>query len=645
VRDEADKSYQALLAELAGYDKPTSDTLLAGWRQQIAQQQSDLQTNLAAMLPPAMRDQLNSLDSAYFSRTKGTEVQGDRRYQVCWKMYQLIDAQITGALAPSASPVAFADVGDALDQIDQDNNRVKSSLNGLLGPATKDDPLNAVNATCQQALDKWIALKRRYSLVQMAMNQPLQVAADVEQIVSQVKTSRNMTWVVRCPDLPMTHIKQGEFEAEYHPAAALRVLSTWNKISAFIQTKPQDPVKILNRDDLAPLFLRSDQAAMKPYEDGYLSYWKALLNPRISALTTWADFHKQLPAGEADVNRSLTDLCTATEDALMSMQQVMTIDPAIVQQLSAAKARLADQNFRDDCDNALTSWRGLSESDILLARQNFMLALKSSGKPLLMVAAGQQQPDLATDYWRELTFKGLSMLAGDFQLAARSSLDTLRTLNRFPLAPPQVNDIPLGMNDLEDARKCVNAIQSPSTQLPDVSNPKFNEQISLLSGVKLTDDEEKWVTRDSAILKCLPSHEHTSLGCSLMTLDAKMQQAYFGGANPTTPLCFMTYVHDNVPGELRSAFPQTGESLGSTKVPEDRDLILRGNAIPAGPMSYLLTVQGPWAPLKLLYAPESKVNADGTQWDVMVALAADNNDKRKIWIRLIFDRPVPDPRP
>jgi hypothetical protein len=643
-RSEADTSYQSLLAELANYDKPTSDPQLSQWRQQIAQQQSGLQTQLAALMPQAMKDQLNSLDSAYFSMTKGTEAPGERRYQVCWKMYQLMDGEIARTLVTS-SPVALADVGDALDQIDQDCNQAKSSLNSLLGSATKDDPLNTTSAACQQTLDRWIAPKRRYSLVQVALNQPLQVAADVEQMVSGVKNSRNMTWIVRCPELALTDIKEGEFRAEYHPGAAARVLGSWNKIAACIQTKPQEPVRILNRDDLLPLFLRSDLAAIKPYRDGYLNYWKSLLSPRIAAQTTWADFHRQLPVAEADVNRSLTDLCTAVEEALTSMQQIMAIDPEIMKELSAAKVRLADVSFRNDCDNALSNWRGLSETDILLARQTFMLALRDSGGPYLMVEAGQQQPDLATDYWRGLTFKGLSMLAGDFQLAARSSLDTLRTLNRFPLAPPQANDIPLGMPDLEDARKCVVAIQAPTTTLPDVKNARFNEQISLLNGVRLTDDEAKWVTRVSAILKCLPSHEHTSLVCNLATLDAKAQQVYFGGANPTTPLCFLAYVHNGTPGELRSAFPQIGESLGTMKVPDDRDLILRGNAIPAGPMSYILIVQGPWAPMKLLYMPEAKINGDGTQWDVMVVLESDNNDKRTVWIRLIFDRPVPDPRP
>lgn len=486
---------------------------------------------------------------------------------------------------------------------------------------------------------------------------------DVSATVSQ-QTQRALAK----PTIPFTALQGGTFDPRFTPAQAKAVLTEWQaRREALRGLTP-----LLQRQAILDSLARADG-----YHDQYVvpfaDYWLRDV-PQGWVATPFSDWRG---AQRAASTAKAWAVCSGFEDACSKILEVReaglierTQDDqtkqrwqALLQEVEEVRRNVVSRTFVDQCDAVLRRWAQLPEDPEPARRILLALKVADFEREYFVFAPGSSGTFLQR-YWTALASSLLTTLARDSRQAIEPLIAAMARYQRWPLNHPTVGP-PLTLDEINASRALLQKLAAQPGDYPEgsmgmgssVADPVLDRLIKELRLMPLPEGEDLWLERATAVARLVPANLRLQRSCKAQFAAARPGDAYpFGrfwtwvvvrqGGKEITQL----NTADTAAGFELSWHPGEALQLAFFLYPNDTE------------PDRVLTVEGPWAPLKLLFEHQAqsrtvleraygpgRPNVDGSsetarataKWLVPIVFTDPEGHRREIGLQLVFDQAIP----
>ena len=555
-------------------------------------------------------------------------------YETRFAIYGLADAQIKQIDEPLAPAALYAAIGGAEKDIRQAHSAAKSLWVGH--EKAYEPPEGSVLATMEGFTDfAFNRLATRGQIYDILHGVLTAQEADADVIEAQVALAAKAAEMPVLNSLPMTRLigeESSPLLPAYHPATAARVLQGWRAVGHYIHPREEDPkVFVLERETLSGLFDRW-KGACDEYVADYYKFWTVSVPAYLDVETVkdWAEYRRELQKVSArlslNVRRGLAKWCEEVRAALEAMRPFASAGhrskfTASIGALTEAREKLEERFWRDDSEEVLDKWINLPEN-VTGARQA-VLALAPSrfvGRYIPFIA--EEDDPVVRRYMLGLAMRGLSVLADESQVIGRESWEQLKAQYAvFPLVAPRATDP--GTENVLTARQLARAQdllkqigyrrkRQDETELAAktigqggvTSYSAVNAKLLLLRELQLAGREKELIEMLRKVAFALSSVEQREARVAILPGEDQPSKGFFrywaGG---------IQLAQGGAQGKTLVSFADAAMELGKVRYgPEAAPLQVRifqypGEASTDKPRR-ALTIEGPWAPIRLLHAAQ-----------------------------------------
>ncbi|MFW6163411.1 MAG: hypothetical protein ACODAJ_11635, partial [Planctomycetota bacterium] len=592
-----------------------------------------------------------------------------RLYQYRLLMYQFADAERSKSDEVARRGSFRKAIQGVRQNIDLAANQI-TQLRDAQPKAYRFEDAAAVSTfTCQR-----LALPQRIFLMlhNLLSKRPQREAEIAEHVEQRAAAFPALTK----PTLPLTSMKGGDFDAQYHPDATMAMLREWAEAGMTLQDQK---LEVLQRDKLLALWQRWGVACGAYLTGGYYRYWTQRVPGELesegedwkSFRNTWAETQRV----ETRIFLNLGEVGDAMTKALSPELEryLPTASRANFTRAREAVARSVQQletnDYKTQCKLVRANWCKLSD-DAFEAR-NVLIGLPRERVyddylPFTYKSAAQ----FADKYWTDLTHEALRLI---ITWAGRTGLEALDTLaakySRFPLDVPRPGEDALTPREVNEARAIVERLVATVRQRgvrsdddrPTTSRREVERLLDQLVTLKVDPQAWGWLQKLKTVLDGLPSDDN-ALKCELWLVAKDAPRPAVGDRWAV----LRTHLGDKEVGKGPTA-PGKDYKVCDVWYPGE-SLELRFWRHPHDPINNLppdrvVTVEGPWVPVRLLHpgqvidrlykrwqfvhkwrvmAVEARREvADPKVRDILITVEDDQKIRRQLRLRLKLEKGLP----
>jgi|GEM_PF-3399342 len=470
------------------------------------------------------------------------------------------------------------------------------------------------------------------------------------------------------PVIPFTALQGGMFEARFSPEPAKAVLAEWQANRD--QVRRLAPV--LQRQALMTALDRADECYGQ-YVAPFCDYWLRDV-PATWEVVPFADWRSaQRAAGAAkawEVCSGLEELCGRIQDLKAAGIADLARDERTSQrwqslagEVETALRHVSNRTFVDQCDAVLRRWGQLPE-DAAKAREALLAVKTADFERDHFVFAPGSSNTFVHRYWSALVRELLAALGRDSRAAMEPLAAGVRTYQRWPLNSPDAGPA-LTLDEVGAARLLLPKLALRPGDYPEGSigagagatEPVLDRTLKELRQVPLPDDDAAWLERAAAVTRTIPANDRLQRACKAQFLPPRPGEAY-----PFSR--FWTWVVVRQGGKEIT-------QLNTADTAATFDLAWHpGEALQWSFFLYpndtdpdkALTVEGPWAPLKMLLGGQTRTGANperlygpgkpavegppeasraAAKWIVPILLTDPEGHRREMGLQLTFDQAIP----
>jgi hypothetical protein len=325
---------------------------------------------------------------------------------------------------------------------------------------------------------------------------------------------------------------------------------------------------------------------------------------------------------------------------------------------------VSSRPFTDQCDAVLRRWGQLPE-DPEKARQSLLVLRTADFERDYFVFSPGAAESFLHRYWGGLMNSLLSALVQDSRKAIEPLVADVRTYQRWPLNHPEVG-APLSADDVSASRGLLQKLAMQPGDYAEgsigtgtgVKDPGLDRLLKELSRVPLPEGDAAWLDRALVVARLIPPNPRLQRSCKAQFLAPRAGDAY-----PFSR--FWTWVVVRQSGKEVAQLNTADTAVVSDLAwhpGEALQLAFYLHPDDTEPDTVLL-VEGPWAPLKLLFEcrpartgnarevrygpgkPALESSPEGTKatpkWVVPILIADPEGNRREIGLQLTFDQAIP----
>lgn len=630
---------------------------LAGIRQDLTTALASLRQSMRA--DDALRAELITLQETMLNMGGSEQRPYDRR-MACY--------QQTNQLLTSTRAVReFIELPIELETLTNEVNERKLAFDRLKtgnAPAKIDRAVTTCNWVLDLVLDQ-----QRTTMVVSVLDSPSlpQTPNDVERSVGELAARRFEP--LKHPDVPMTVLRgQGNFNQSYHRQAAPMMLRAIQAVESVLNNRG-----LGNR--AATL-----STARNEYGRWYIEYWRDVIAKEggLRRFDSWSAFHNGVTTiRAADVNTTLDQLADMRIAGLSAMivdrnawsPDVVTALDTALNRVRQEQLKLRNKNeYERACVRWLTNWSELGSSAGLASRRllEFELVRFNNDFVHLAVESAGSPP---VDYWRMLSIGAVTTLAADINQSFDSAFQTLRTLQRFPLAPlPDGVELSqletssagaptrvLSVEEVVSARNAVSILRPASGRTIDGVGGSGSSlaQASTLTGIdpidtairqlrggSLAQADRDRIDSIAAVLQTLPADPRRPQPVTMTILGSRPSSNGATAASIRFP--YLQVTEDRPSGEFRHEEKRiTGtQAIGDVEIPGGLTMNFYLDQS-SGRRANIVRIAGPWAVLALLHRYDGRPSREDPQvWEVEI-MVNEGGTQYPLWLQFRFDVPPP----
>jgi len=516
-----------------------------------------------------------------------------------------------------------------------------------------------------------LALPRRASaLLEAALKKAPKAE---EEVGARVEKLAEKLPAIPRPRIPLTATNGGTYSVRFHPKALVAALAECDEAGQVLADKK---LEILEREKLQ-LMWQAWRGAISRYLTGpYLNYWTQTVPTDLASKgKDWPSFRRAMADSDIfEVFIALGDVGKTISEALgaeleTSLKGEGKQEFATAREVAQAQLRkLKNEIYQHKCRSVRTNWLKLGD-DLFEARRRLASATDDEVFENYLPFDCNTAAEYSDRYWRDLTYEALRLIADGAAREGRSRYQELvKRYARFPLNVPVQGQPPLTPAEVNAARSLVGllvlsaktdeAIEKARTteKRPRGSRAIVQQMLQRLRVLNFTEAERTWLRRVSAVLEGLPTADNI-LKCSVWV-----------PSDQPDPAVGLRWVHIRVKQgarEIGKGNTQPGRDFKLCEVAypgEKLEVRLYRNPVDPTP-NRGLDIAGPWAALALLHSgsatdplyarqhfthtwqAEAQVEKqellDTAKRNVVVTFEDDQRRKRKLRLRLVFEKKLP----
>jgi hypothetical protein len=675
---EVEGAFNTLLVQLAGIEtKPAkeSDTAKDGDKGKggfLARLDRELKAKVLYLRNTfrsgKVREDIKRLDAEVYKVVKAPEFgrKAVRSYEARYTIYKMAHDLLKKRLV---APDLFS-LHDAYTKGREEINAVKENFRSYMALLGSPDPRFKAAADTGNFGLRLAERVLTYAVVKSTLDSLVHNKTSLADQAS--RRAKAFEPVPRAPIfMARRHGDDANFQGTFHPVVMRELLLSRGTLVTLLgdpdsPEKPSSP--LLENRILSRLFAQVD-GKIKKYFQAYTRYWMdVLLEGFLADPFTWKEFITEIAGLQVwDVNEKLLGILNKVDDALKDPGLPLDKDRKkavsdLRRNIQSSRDRLKalagkDNPFAITCKTVIASWSGLRGESSEGAR---LLLLQIKPEKLMekyIIQGSGRNKDVVLRYWESLTRQAVVSLANDFQQTASAELPKLPGFRAFPLAAPGAKR-QLTADELEEARVTLDRVRPNPATLPggcvglgaETGVLDIDKILARLAMLEMPDEIKDWITKADPILAALPRKADGVFSCEVTLLKGEVQRNIVE--------------QTSVPFESLSALliwrsviliqgKRTAAQRSDTDLKEDQVLgkfRYPGESIkfefyqtPSDKLANRTIIQeGPWGPLLLLHKGEAKRWDAPEAWLVALVLKDDKGKNRKIWLRLAFDRALPD---
>jgi len=588
-----------------------------------------------------------------------------RLFQVRALMYRLANAEFSRK-NPEAQAVSFRKQVVALaDSVARTCAQVRD-LRDVKPDAFRFDDAAKVSSFAASRL----ALPQRVSALLAAALAKApksgdEVAAHLEQLAEKLPA-------IPRPKIPLTATNGGTYPLKFHPKALQAALAECDEAGQVLADKE---LEILEREKLQMMW-QAWRGEITRYLIGpYRNYWAQTVPTDLTSKgKDWPSYRRAVADSDIfEVFIALGDIGKTISEALgaeleTTLKGEAKQDFAAAREVALAQLRkLKNEIYQHKCRSVRANWLKLGD-DLFEARRRIASATDDEVFENYLPFDARTPAEYADRYWRDLTYEALRLIAEGAAREGRTRYQELvKRYARFPLNLPVQDQAPLTPAEVEAARALVKTLILSARTDEAIEKVRGDERKSegtraivhqmlrRLRVLNFTEAERTWLRRVSAILDGLPSGNKI-LKCAIWV-----------PREQPDPAVNLKWVHIRVKQGGReigkgSTQPASDYELCQVAYPGDKvELALYRHPNDPNP-NRRVDVPGPWAALRFLHPGaaadplflqekfthtwqaeaqvEKRELLDTAKRNVVVTFEDDQRRKRKLRLRLVFEKPL-----
>ena len=467
------------------------------------------------------------------------------------------------------------------------------------------------------------------------------------------------------PRVPFTALEDELADPAYDLEQARALFGRWTALGRGLAEQRDGPVRFREVE-------RRHEDARREYTrylDEYTAYWGDVANLLRVAPLPWRDFHRRLHStrtraifGSSLGANGLSGFLRLLDSAfavpeVLPGESLPAEAASVLARVERSRARLADRDFQEECDQVKRAWCGLEDGPYDARREILRTKPYDFGQDYFVFA----EDDYVSEYWHGLTLGLLEELASTIEALGEQKVGELSGLMRFPLDAPASAEEPLNAAELLQTRRLLAVLRPQADLFPDgtigsgrsTKVDEINRRLERIRVPQVSQQVKDWMTRAEAVLQTLPAVPGDFLECRMFVLAADAQPKPAGTASTvsfTEVWREMTLAQEGRPESRRVSTEQ------------ERDLLIGDVKYPGGPLVFrfyrhdpvtplILPIDGPWACLRLLFAGPPKEGPptwegaerqqDGKTWHCRFRLVDDKGTQHLFGIKLVFPQELP----
>ena len=491
------------------------------------------------------------------------------------------------------------------------------------------------------------------------------VPQDKQAILTAVQQSAQQT--VKLPTIPFSHLHGEAVEPGFSPKASATIVSQWKAFKDTLKTVSP----MLEADTIRAEADRLDDVYALYLQD-VIGYWSRQIPARVQPVpfASWKEAHTAVQTARAwEIAAGFEDLCKVMTQAKPLFEtSPREADHTRWRDLSAELQQISKQvnsaAFTTQCDAMLRRWARLPE-DSGKARKE-MLAMKAPDLVRdFFVFTPESGNTILHHYWDGLASGFLDVLARDSMKHFEPMIARARTLQRWPLNRPDIGP-PLGAGDISQARTLLTALAGTTTVAATPVNigsgqttgiPDLDRLLDGLHRLPLPEEDRTWMNRALQLVNVIPANATVERKVTMKLLPPQP-----GDTFPFSRCWTWVVV---IQGGRRVAQINTADVRREIELAwhPGQTLRLEFFLYPEDNQpDKTLTIDGPWAPLKLLFRtadptapttqnhfgpgrPQIEGNSnnpqDASTWRIPVVFADAQGHHRELDMQLTFDQSIP----
>jgi len=516
-----------------------------------------------------------------------------------------------------------------------------------------------------------LALPRRVSaLLEAALEKAPKSADEVAKRLEQL--AEKLPAIPR-PRIPLTATNGGTYPLKFHPKALRAAVAECDEAGQVLADKK---IEILEREKLQMMWQAWHNAISRYLAGPYFNYWTQTVCADLASKgKDWPSFRRAMADSDVfEVFIALGDIGKTISEALgAELETTLTgeakQDFAAVREVALAQLRkLKNEIYERKCSIVKSNWLKLGD-DLFEARRRLASATDDEVFENYLPFDARTPAEYADRYWRDLTYEALRLIAEGAAREGRARYQELvKRYARFPLNVPVRDQSPLTPAEVEAARSLVSLLVLSAKTDEAIEKARGGERklegtraivgqmLRRLRALNFTDAERTWLRRVSAVLDGLPTGNKI-LKCAIWV-----------PREQPDPAVNLKWVHIRVKQGARevgkgSTQPASDYELCEVAYPGEKiELALYRHPTDHAP-NRRLDVPGPWAILRLLHPGaaadplflqqkftntwraevqvEKRELLDTAKRNVVVTFEDDQRRKRKLRLRLVFEKKLP----